>query len=117
MSYAMAALRSFSLALILFFVSISSFAASDILFLAGGRSHGPGEHEFNAGCQLLAKAINEQSGLNLKATVISGWPKDETVFDGVKAVVIYADATSVVSKGWEKMDSLAKKGVGIMFMH
>ena len=28
-----------------------AFAADDIVFLAGGRSHGPGEHEFNAGCQ------------------------------------------------------------------
>ena len=106
-----------SLIVALFLVPASCFAASDVVFLAGGRSHGPGEHEFNAGCQLLAKALNEQSGLGIKATVISGWPKDETVLDGIKALVIYADATSVVSKGWEKVDSLAKKGVGIMFMH
>ncbi len=93
------------------------FAADDIVFLAGGRSHGPGEHEFNAGCLLLAKALNEQSGLGVKATVIQGWPKDETVLDGIKALVIYADGTSVVSKGWDKVDALAKMGVGIMFMH
>ncbi|HEX3135475.1 MAG TPA: PVC-type heme-binding CxxCH protein, partial [Planctomycetota bacterium] len=94
-----------------------AFAADDIVFLAGGRSHGPGEHEFNAGCQLLAKALNEQSGLGVKATVVSGWPQDEKVLDGIKALVIYADGTSVVSKGWAKVDDLAKKGVGIMFMH
>ena len=94
-----------------------AFAADDIVFLAGGRSHGPGEHEFNAGCLLLAKALNEQSGLGVKATVIQGWPKDESVLDGIKALVIYADGTSVVSKGWDKVDALAKKGVGIMFMH
>ena len=29
-----------------------------------------GEHEFNAGCLLLAKMLNEQSGLNVKATVL-----------------------------------------------
>jgi type 1 glutamine amidotransferase len=92
-------------------------AAADIVFLAGGRSHGPGEHEFNAGCQLLAKAINEQSGLGLKATVVSGWPKDESVLDGIKCLVIYADGTSVVGKGWKKVDELAKKGTGIVFMH
>jgi putative membrane-bound dehydrogenase-like protein len=94
-----------------------AFAADDIVFLAGGRSHGPGEHEFNAGCQLLAKALNEQSGLGVKATVVSGWPQDEKVLDGIKALVIYADGTSVVGKGWAKVDELAKKGVGIMFMH
>jgi|GEM_PF-46435 len=106
-----------SLVLFVVLVATSAFAENRILFLAGARSHGPGEHEFNAGCQLLAKALNEQSGLDVKATVISGWPKDESVFDGIKALVIYADATSVVSKGWDKVDALAKKGVGIMFMH
>lgn len=69
--------------------------ANQIVFLAGSRSHGPGEHEFNAGCLLLAKALNEQSGLDVKATVIQGWPKDESVLDGIK-VVIYSDATGVL---------------------
>jgi putative membrane-bound dehydrogenase-like protein len=92
-------------------------SANDIVFLAGGRSHGPGEHEFNAGCQLLATAINDQSGLGVTATVVQGWPKDETVLNGIKALVIYADGTSVVRKGWAKVDELARQGVGIMFMH
>jgi len=91
--------------------------AADIVFLAGGRSHGHGEHEFKAGCELLAKALNEQSGLGLKATVVSGWPKDESVLEGIKCLVIYADGTSVVGKGWAKVDALAKKGTGIVFMH
>ena len=98
-------------------LSMAASAANQIVFLAGSRSHGPGEHEFNAGCLLLAKALNEQSGLDVKATVIQGWPKDESVLDGIKALVIYSDATSVVSKGWDKVDSLAKKGTGLMFMH
>jgi putative membrane-bound dehydrogenase-like protein len=93
-----------------------AWAARKIVFLAGGRSHGPGEHEFNAGCQLLAKALNE-SKLDIEATVIQGWPKDESVLNGIKGLVIYADGTSVVGKGWEKVDQLAKSGVGLMFMH
>jgi hypothetical protein len=90
---------------------------TNILLLAGGRSHGSGAHEFRAGSMLLAKALNEQSGLDVKATVISGWPKDESVFTGVDAVVIFADGTSVIRHGWEKADQLAKSGVGLMFMH
>ncbi|MCX8513069.1 MAG: ThuA domain-containing protein, partial [Chthoniobacteraceae bacterium] len=103
--------------LLLLGLAASAVAEPRVVFLAGGRSHGPGEHEFYAGCQILAKALNEQSGLNIKADVIKGWPSDDSVLDGAKAVVIYADGTSVVGKGWEKMDALAKKGVGIMFMH
>jgi putative membrane-bound dehydrogenase-like protein len=98
-------------------LSVAAHAENKVVFLAGGRSHGPGEHEFYAGCQLLAKALNQQKGVDLKAEVVRGWPADQTVLDGARAVVIYADGTSVVGKGWEKMDSLAKKGVGIMFMH
>ena len=105
------------LALLAFVFLAPVSAENRVLFLAGARSHGPGEHEFNAGCRLLAKALNEQSGLDIQATVINGWPKDEAVFDGIKALIIYADSTSVVSKGWDKVDALAKKGVGIMFMH
>jgi len=90
---------------------------TNVLFLAGERSHKSGEHEFNAGCQLLAKALNEQSGLDVHATVINGWPEDESVFSGVDAVIIYSDGTKVISHGWEKADQLAKTGVGLMFMH
>src|ERR1043165_1922343 len=67
--------------------------ADDIVFLAGGPSHGPGEHEFNAGCLLLANATNTQSGLPLTARVIRGWPDDETALDGIKALVVYSDGT------------------------
>jgi len=100
-----------------FAFTLSASAATKIVFLAGARSHGPGEHEYRAGCLLLAKALNEQSGLDVKATVIQGWPKDETVLDDAQAIVVYADGNSVVKNGWEKMDALAKTGVGLMFMH
>ena len=92
-------------------------APARIVFLAGGKSHGPGEHEFRAGCMLLAKSLNEQSGLPVKAEVIQGWPADPSVLDGAKALVFYSDATSVVGKGWEKTDALARAGTGLMFMH
>lgn len=93
-----------------------SDAANKIVFLAGAPSHGPNEHEFRAGCLLLAKRLNE-SGLNVQAEVVSGWPSDEKVLDDAKALIIYADGTYVVGKGWAKVDQMAKSGVGLMFMH
>ena len=102
---------------IAFGLSTATAQTTNIIFLAGERSHKSGEHEFNAGCQLLAKALNEQSGLDIHATVMNGWPEEESVFNGVDAVVIYSDGTKVVSHGWEKADQLAKTGVGLMFMH
>src|SRR5829696_1323499 len=62
-----------------------------IVFVAGRPSHGAGQHEHNAGCRLLAKALNE-SGLPVEAVVTeNGWPKDEKVFEGAAAVVMYSD--------------------------
>lgn len=110
-------MRHAFLLLSLFSLTTAALAENRIVFLAGARSHGPGEHEFNAGCLLLAKALNEESGLAIKAEVIKGWPTDESVLDSAKAIIIYADGTSVVKNGWGKMDALAKQGKGIMFMH
>ena len=93
-------------------------AVKNIVFIAGNRSHGSGEHEFRAGCMLLAKALNEQSGLKVNATVVGvDWPKDKSLLDQADAIVIYADATSGHAGQWEYLDGLAKKGVGMVFMH
>ena len=88
-----------------------------VIFLTGSRSHGPGLHEHHAGSLLLARALNEQSGLPLRAEVISGWPKDDSVLDGAKAIVIYDTATRIIGPHLERVDALAKSGVGLMFLH
>ena len=90
-----------------------------IVFIAGNRSHGPGEHEFYAGCTLLAKALNEQSGLKVKATVLrADWPKEhKPIVESADTIVIYADHVSAHGGQWEFLDGLARKGVGMVFMH
>ena len=89
-----------------------------IVLIAGRRSHGSGEHEFRAGCLLLAKALNEESGLNVEAVVVGpDWPKEKKVLDEADAIFIYADGTSGIADQWDYLDGLAKKGVGFAFMH
>lgn len=91
-----------------------------VVFIAGKVSHPSGQHEFNAGSIILARALNEQSGLPIDVKVVhNGWPEDESIFDGAKAVVIYSDGNAAhPTNGHEvKMQSLADAGVGIMFMH
>ena len=75
--------------------TIAPAPAKRIVFLAGRPSHKSGDHEFRAGCLLLAKALNTQSDLPVKAEVISGWPRDDTVLDGAATLVIYCDSGSV----------------------
>lgn len=91
-----------------------------IVLIAGPVSHPSGQHEFNAGSILLARALNEQSGLPVKVHVVhNGWPQDESVFENVDAVVIYADGNDRhPTKGNEdKMDAMIDRGVGLMCMH
>jgi hypothetical protein len=90
-----------------------------VVFVAGRPSHGPGEHEHNAGCRLLAKAVNE-SGLPVEAVVVeNGWPKDASVFDGAAAIVMYSDGGNghMVMPNLKQVDALSDKGVGIGCIH
>ncbi|MEM1082986.1 MAG: ThuA domain-containing protein [Verrucomicrobiota bacterium] len=114
-----------SLALALTMAALTILAATEdavepkrIVFIAGAKSHKSGDHEFRAGCMLLAKALNEQSGLPVKAEVVGpDWGKDRSVLDGADAVVVYCDATSAIKNDLEHLDKLAKEGLGLMFMH
>jgi len=90
-----------------------------IVFVAGGPSHGYGDHEHNAGCELLAKALNE-SGLAVHAAVYrNGWPKDPTAFDNANAVVLYGDggAGNMVLPHLESLDKVLSRGVGLTVLH
>ena len=92
-------------------------ARKKVLFLAGGRSHRTGEHEHRAGCIILANALNK-SGLGFQTEVVSKWPKDMSSFDGVDAVVVYADAGGRYKEDQLKLlDEKVKAGMGIMFIH
>src|SRR5947209_445808 len=112
--------RFFVLALVLGAVWSVSAAEKRILLVAGRPSHGPGEHEFNAGCLLLAKCLNENPGI--KASVEKGgWPADERAFDGVDAVFFYMDGGPghpvAKPEHIKKVRELAAKGGGIGFGH
>jgi len=88
-----------------------------ILFIAGNTKHRHGVHEYRAGSILLANALNE-SGLPLDAKVHwYGWPEDESIFDGVDACVLYADAGGELGEKYAFLDERVKDGMGIMFMH
>lgn len=92
-------------------------AQKRIIFIAGSKSHGPGEHEYRAGSLLLAKSLNEQSGLPVKAEVISGWPEDASVLKTASALIVFDSATNSIGRHLEEVDALARSGVGVMFMH
>ena len=101
-----------------------AIAATDkpkkIVFIAGKPSHPSGQHEFNAGAIILARCLNEQSGLPVEVKVVhNGWPEDESVFSDADAVIIYSDgnARHPINGNEKKFDAMVAKGLGVMFMH
>ena len=91
-----------------------------IVLVAGRPSHGPGEHEFNAGTMLLAKCLRQNPGV--EAVVIKGgWPADESLFDGASTIVLYMDGGEghplIAGDHLAKMGALMKKGVGLACLH
>jgi type 1 glutamine amidotransferase len=95
-------------------------AEKKIVLLAGSASHGSGEHEFNAGCQLLRKCLNQVPGV--RADVFTnGWPQDEKVLADADAIFLYSDGGGGHPfnrpERREVLAGLMSKGVGLGCAH
>ncbi|MGO8677576.1 MAG: ThuA domain-containing protein [Limisphaerales bacterium] len=102
-------------------LDLSALAADKkVVLIAGKPSHGPGEHEFRAGCLLLQKCLGAVPGLTVEVCT-NGWPKDDSDLDGAAAVVLYADGGPghpFFQAGHARViEKLARQGVGLGFMH
>ncbi len=92
------------------------------VFVAGRPSHGPREHEHNAGCLLLSKKLEEAAagGLPIATTVYhNGWPKDPTAFDNADTVIFYCDGGErhYVNEHLDQFDQLVQRGLGLCCIH
>ncbi len=89
-----------------------------VVMVAGKPSHGPGEHEFNAGTLLLKKCLDENAPQVLAVTYLSGWPADPTAFDNADAIMLYMDGGGqhpvATRKRLAEIDRLTKQGVGVL---
>jgi putative membrane-bound dehydrogenase-like protein len=96
-------------------------AKKSIVMIAGKPSHGPGQHEHNAGVQLLAKCLKE-SGLPVEPTVLLNgeWPTPE-VLAKADAILIYSDGggghPALQDNRLEQLDKEMKRGAGFVCLH
>jgi hypothetical protein len=67
-----------------------TLAEKSILLIAGPKSHGQGEHEHPAGCELLAQHL-QGSNLGIKAEISLGWPQDTAKIAAADTLVIFSD--------------------------
>jgi hypothetical protein len=91
-----------------------------IVLIAGSVSSKPGGHEYFAGCTILANALKQTPGV-WPVMAAEGWPQNERIFDGARAVVVYTDGGTKLpfldAARWEKMKSLVGKGTGLVVLH
>lgn len=102
-------------------LAAAAFAADKkIVFIAGNPSHGPGEHEHRAGCLLLAKCLSQNPGFTT-VVVSNGWPKDESVFQGANAIIVYSDGGAghpvIKPERLKVLRGYMEKGVGFGAIH
>ncbi len=91
-----------------------------IVFVAGTPSHGPGEHEYRAGCLLLQKCLATVPGVH-SVVYSNGWPADPHAFDGADAIVLSMDGGAnhalIKDDHLRQLGVLMNKGVGLACIH
>jgi type 1 glutamine amidotransferase len=95
-------------------------ANKKLILIAGRPSHGPGLHEFNAGCLLFQKCLKGIEGLEVEVHN-NHWVSDNAVLETADAVVIYADGgkghPALQDNRRELLQKVVNRGGGIMMMH
>lgn len=91
-----------------------------IVMIAGKPSHGPGEHEHNAGILLFKKCLANVPGLKVE-TYSDGWPESSSALDGAATVVIYSDGgeghPALQEDHLQKLAEVRAKGAGLVLVH
>lgn len=95
-----------------------AFGDTNVLLIAGPKSHGAGQHEHPAGCELLAKHLNS-SGLGIRAEVSLGWPSDPAKVAAANSIVLYSDGQDAhVAKGHlPELEKNFEAGRGLVVLH
>ncbi|MCS6777242.1 MAG: ThuA domain-containing protein [Chloroherpetonaceae bacterium] len=107
--------------------STGAEAGKKIVFLAGTKSHGPGEHEYEKGLRLLAHCLETAHNLKGYRTEVHlyGWPEDPATLNDADCIVVYCDGSDHDPKAHpllnadrlEQIGRQMQRGCGIVFLH
>ncbi|HEV3004184.1 MAG TPA: family 16 glycoside hydrolase [Pirellulales bacterium] len=91
-----------------------------IVMVAGRPSHGPGDHEFNAGVKLLRGCLDKLPTVQA-AEYHNGWPRDPTAFDNADTILLYMDGGGghplIEPDHLRSIAELMHQGVGLACCH
>jgi hypothetical protein len=112
------------LSTVLLGLTLTAFGAEkkNVLLLAGRPSHGPGEHEHNAGVQLLAKGLEQGASdrVNVKFKLNGEWPTPEELGQA-HTILIYCDGggghMAVQGDRLQQLSKEMARGCGFVCLH
>lgn len=105
--------------------STASFAEGAkklVVMIAGKPSHGPGQHEHNAGVLLFKKCLEENaaSAVEVKTHLSGEWPAIDEL-DKAASIVIYSDGggghPALQGDHLQDLDKQMKRGCGLVCVH
>ncbi|MDB6123408.1 MAG: Trehalose utilization [Pedosphaera sp.] len=101
--------------------------AKKIVLIAGKKSHGPGDHEYEKGVELLKHSLDTSpnvKGIKTEAYT-NGWPTDPKVLENASTILLFCDGSDHDEQAHPLLhdDRLAtlrrlmKRGVGFVAIH
>jgi type 1 glutamine amidotransferase len=94
--------------------------ALKVVLVAGGPSHGPGEHEYYAGSMILARLLRQTPDID-PVVVRDGWPADPTIFEGAASIVFFTDGNVwhplLVADRMDVLGTYLARGAGFICLH
>lgn len=108
----------------LLLTAVAAFGADkkNVLMIAGRPSHAPGEHEHNAGVQLLAKCLEQGAKdlVDVKFKLNGEWPSADELAKA-DTILIYSDGggghPAVQGDRLEQLGKEMKRGCGFVCLH
>lgn len=117
-------LRLMASAIVMVGLSTSCFAEEakkTVILIAGKQSHGPGQHEHNAGVQLFAKCLKDSGApVEVKVHLSGAWPSQEELASAA-SILIYSDGggghPALQEDRIQQLDKVMKNGTGLACIH
>jgi hypothetical protein len=98
-----------------------------VVFLAGKKSHGPGDHEYEKAMRLLAHCLSHADNVRGYKTEVHlyGWPEDPKTLDDADSIVLYSDGSDhneadhplLVGDRLDIIRKQMKRGCGLVLLH
>ncbi|MBU6398876.1 MAG: DUF1080 domain-containing protein [Verrucomicrobia bacterium] len=107
--------------------TLPSEKVKTVAFIAGAKSHGPGEHEYEKGLRLLERCLETAANVTgIQARLYTnGWPADPRALEDADTIVLYCDGADrneqadplLHDKRVAILERLMRRGVGLVALH